>query len=438
MRWSSIVLAFACLSAATLVLAEPRTEPYLDPNFGRAGVVALRAPLPRSPGTYRPSGFAGVTDSSGRTFMLSGGEFGSVLTAYDPDGRLERTFGGAGVVALGALGDMRRLILDSAGRLIVVGAPHPAPDDANTSESTVVARVLPDGRLDPGFGSGGVYFDRVLSAHGIYSDGFGGVFVLATSRADPRLWVVFRLGADGEPDRSYGENGVAPVPRVGTAFNLGPRAVDATGRFVALDLRFETPGPPDRQRALVGLDAFGRPDAALGADGTRFLDLGEIDTGVNARLDDARSMGVDSMGRYVVLFSHSPGGSRTAGYIARLLPDGTPDANWSGAADGVRQIAVDGDDDRQNEMWTLTLDGTTVYAAGTRFTPGKANPRAGVVVRMDDETAQVWIAPSRRFPTGHVEVISARENRVLGLSETRGRLRPGRRLRSGLVRLIFD
>ena len=432
MRSRTIILTFVTCTAISTTIAAPRNPgPRLDDAFGRGGVVVLRAPSQTHPRrTFVPRSWAlvdGVADRSGRVYAIWEGEGAAtgVLAAYDAEGRLDRAFNVDGVVTLGALRAFFELALDSAGRILVLGFPRGA--DQN-SPGAVVLRVLPDSRLDPAFGFGGV---QRQTSQGFYpwdilSDGLGGVLVLATIGWNPRLWVVFRLGAEGMLDRTYGDVGVAVVPRVG-AGGLRAHTADATGRFVAVDWNDEEGDGLPPEYALVALDASGRPDSTLGERGTRVLDFGA------RRAPAVTDLEVDAAGRYVVLgVGEAP---RTAPFIARFLSDGTPDATWSGTEDGVRDILADG------ALWgtdlsSLTIDDESCYADGVRYGPHGRNWGDSVLVRVDDGTEQVWTSPTRSFRFG-LDVLSVRDGTVLALGIDRRRRRP-RRVIDKLVRMRFD
>jgi hypothetical protein len=347
-----------------------------------------------------------------------------VLAAYDAEGRLDRGFGDDGVLAFGALGTFGKVTLDSAGRIIVLGGPARASGTtAPSGVDAVIVRVLPDGRLDPSFGFGGVQRQEspTLIPKDVHSDGSGGVLVLERDPSEPRLFVVFRVTPDGVVDRSYGADGVAVLPRIGE-FDLTAYTVDATGRFVAVDsIGEEGDGMPARY-ALVGLDASGRPDSALGEQGTRDLDFGPGEHW-------ASDVEIDALGRYVIL----GGGDST--FIARYLADGTPDASWSGTADGLREILPDGNLPGTG-LSTLTIDGTTYYADGVRYGPSGRHRGDSVVVRVDDETEQVWTSRTRRFKFG-LDVLSVRDGTVLALADVINGRHPRQRITS-LARLRFD
>jgi uncharacterized delta-60 repeat protein len=445
MRSWIIILAFVACAATSQTTAAPRNSgPRLDDTFGRGGAVVLRAPSQtHTRRTFVPRSWVigdAVADRSGRVYVTWNGQGAAtnVLAAYDAEGQLDRAFGGDGVLALGVLGSFGKVALDSAGRIILLGGAASPPDPAPLSDGreAVIVAVLPDGRLDPEFGFGGVQRQGSPTKfpRDVLSDGSGGVLVLESKSSSPRQYVVFRLGPDGVLDRTYGDDGFAVVPRIGD-FVLTAHTVDATGRFVAVDSIDEEGDGLPRRYALVGLDASGRPDSTLGEQGTRVLDFGA------RRAPAVADLEVDAAGRYVVLGDDAPDGvhsSRSVPFIARFLSDGTPDSTWSGTEDGVRDFLADGAL-WGTDLWSLTIDGEIYYADGARYGPSGRNWGDTVVVRVDDDTEQVWTSPTRRFQGGggFDEVLSARDGSVLAWTCLYGQRR-SRRVVEGLVRLRFD
>lgn len=116
------------------------------------------------------------------------------------------------------------------GSVVAAGTPRYARTGVRLAR---VARILPDGRLDRGFGRRGIVsIGRSSKRHGssvnaVASDERGRVYVLANRRGRP---VVARLTRVGRPDRTFGGDGTAGPrrPRPGSY---------AVGRDLVLDRR---------------------------------------------------------------------------------------------------------------------------------------------------------------------------------------------------------
>jgi uncharacterized delta-60 repeat protein len=197
------------------------------------------------------------------------------VAAYRPDGSLDPGFGDGGIVLSNVEGGMaaEAMAIDAFGNIVVAGSG----DQARREGGPRVARLLPDGRLDPSFGGGDgmVPLPVDITVRAVRTDRLGGILI-AGSYGDgawptgDREFAVFRLGRDGTPDPAFGENGL-----------------------VGLDL---SPGGHDEANDMM-LDGFGRIVLVGGA-----------------------------------WFPKSGGRNGTSGRfaIARLLPDGQLDTSFAG------------------------------------------------------------------------------------------------------------
>ncbi len=200
---------------------------------------------------------------------------------------------------------------DAPGRIYLGGQVPP-----EAVRAAVVARLLPDGSFDPGFGVGGqVRVERSQFAAAIvvalYHDDDGTVAVVIDQypwqRWPSRAWAL-RVG-DGALDLTFGDRGVREIDDVHGCFDL---ARDGT------DYVFACTSLADRP-SLRRLDAAGR--AAAWA------------TGAPAEAADAparfavRTLARDSHGRWVVSGPVSAAFNDAHAPVAavRFLPDGSPD-----------------------------------------------------------------------------------------------------------------
>lgn len=209
---------------------------------------------------YLPDGTADTSFGSNGFFMFDDGmeedgravaitDQGSIIVAGDimeqegslprltvwkitPQGALDTTFGsGQGYVSFYSAtlrGRMYDLILDAQGRILVAGELLYLNDGYNTGD-IAVWRFLPDGTLDPAFGSGMGYvtvpvpgIETFLGqrdyAAGIALDGQGRILVAGTSYQSQTIvgtvetmdddLVLLRLNDDGSLDEPFGTNGM--------------------------------------------------------------------------------------------------------------------------------------------------------------------------------------------------------------------------------------
>lgn len=190
------------------------------------------------------------------------GDFGSarlVLWRYLPDGTLDATFGGTGIVYPSSPTDVvaaDSLAIDQLDRIVLI---------ATTSTSYVVHRFNFDGSADVSFsGTGSVTIPAgtapyPVTAIAIYPDnkilGVGGAL------GAPSRFIIYRLQETGELDSSFGGTGL-----VFTEISPGFGADRATGVLLQADSKIVVAG---RARTLPSLYY----DVAL----ARYLPSGQLD-----------------------------------------------------------------------------------------------------------------------------------------------------------------
>jgi uncharacterized delta-60 repeat protein len=129
------------------------------------------------------------------------------LVRYNADGSLDPSFGTGGVVTtdLGTRSDdVRAIVIQPDGRIVVAGT---------AGEDIAVARYMPDGKLDTGFGTGGLTITDLGSddvANGVALTS-GGEIVIAGYTLGAKVnrdFLLARYRADGSLDTAFGDHGV--------------------------------------------------------------------------------------------------------------------------------------------------------------------------------------------------------------------------------------
>jgi uncharacterized delta-60 repeat protein len=279
-------------------------------------------------------------DQFGRP-VVGGSEAGGrmLVMRLRSDGRRDPRFGRNGVTTVTlpgiAPGGVRGLDVFRDGR-IVLAATVESPDGSAPAR-IAVARLLPDGDLDPGFGDDGIAIVGPDGAHAsalaLNRDGVilvgGGVPV-----ADGETPLVLRLAPDGTPDDTFDGNG---------AWDAGATALRGWARDVlpAADgsVTFAVGAAPGGSfpSALVAvrLTAAGALDPAFGGGD------GISDAVLSAPLArDGGAMGIvrGPGGRVVLAGTVTGRGSRAEGAVVRMLPDGSLDPRFGRA--GVTRLTA--------------------------------------------------------------------------------------------------
>jgi uncharacterized delta-60 repeat protein len=263
--------------------------------------------------------------ADGKAFVLDGEE----LTRLNPDGTVDTSFGDGGstnvsynAVAAGSLG---------SGKVIVL---YEVPLGARTPNYSIGVTVLgEDGSPE-----------RPQISLGPISPGYSGKFVAEVVPApDGGALVVghsflLRLGADGAPDPSFGRQGLlTPGATIASANFLAGGEIEVAGsasigkKSGTAILRFTAAGQPDRSFGTDGVRLYDVPGtvnaASWGPDGSVVLGGREEDTGSCAEkeakdCDETPVLAsVDAAGNLVGSFGEG-GVLRLSGLTGRPGPDG--------------------------------------------------------------------------------------------------------------------
>jgi uncharacterized delta-60 repeat protein len=354
----------------------------LDPNFRNGGIVTteFNSSAPAAAGDETGAWDMAVQPNDGKIILV--GDVGSATTGYEmavarynANGVLDTAFGQNGRVTL-SFGSSEAhgygVTVQPDGKIVVVG---PTYNSATGLHEFAVARLLPNGALDPNFFSA----DDNLGP-GMVTVGFDGVDVSPTrlplraqlqgnkivlcAMSNNYVFAPARLNSDGSVDNSFGTagNGRVVIP-VGGIYGAADAVIEPSGKIVIADetgrvFRLNNDGSPDNtftNQSLdfsaywVSLDAqgniliSGRNDeetfshqdwvvARLGADGnldTTFGTGGEAQISIDSTHETATSLAVQANGKIVVI---GPVWTNPDGFLheaaARLTADGQLDTSF--------------------------------------------------------------------------------------------------------------
>ena len=270
--------------------------------------------------------------------LLAGALAGAVLVASPggalaAPGDLDPSFGTAGVATAPASGTLpatgaNDLAIDAAGRIVTVGSAY---DTATSQWVFTIHRFLPSGAIDGTFGTNGLAIVPITTG-----------------------WAINQVEGVG----------VQPDGRIVLGARVYPSADPNQGKYAVVRL---TP--------LGVLDtAF---DGGVAGDGILLLTVGPA-TGA----DVERRLAVDETGRILVSgVTVYTGPAQTRATMARLNPDGTFDATFSG--DGKFDLLMPTSDSDLKAF--ADLPGANGYALGGRTIPNVA-PTIGqpTIVRVSE------------------------------------------------------
>jgi uncharacterized delta-60 repeat protein len=266
------------LASASLQLAVARYNPdgSADGSFGTAGLAATPVGAAgagastlalQSDGRILVAGTAYAHGTTGDAFALA---------CFTPAGQLCPGFGSDGVVStqVGASGAaVQALALQSNGSILLAGT---AFSNGPTDDDFALVRYTPDGRLDRGFGSGGIITTDFGSgeagarpaldrAGGVAVQPDGRIVVGGSTRGDHQAFAIARYNADGSLDSTFGVGGKAQIPAA--APQVYAVIVQPAGDLVLAGTAGSLSGSSTAPFALARFRADGRPDLAFGSDG---------------------------------------------------------------------------------------------------------------------------------------------------------------------------
>ncbi|HEY7150916.1 MAG TPA: delta-60 repeat domain-containing protein [Solirubrobacterales bacterium] len=151
-------------------------------------------------GTHRDYGAAVAIDSGGRIVVGGGGDRFE-LARYLPDGALDPSFGSGGkvVTGFGDRGRLNSIAIDSHNRIVAAGAA--------ANGVFALARYKPNGRLDRSFSTNGKLLGPVRDESGVGSVGIDSrrrIVAVGRGRGSFKL---ARYKPSGRLDRSFGKDG---------------------------------------------------------------------------------------------------------------------------------------------------------------------------------------------------------------------------------------
>jgi uncharacterized delta-60 repeat protein len=251
------------------VVARYTADGALDPTFGSEGYVSTvigigsvaYAVAIQPDGKIIVAGGCGVADDSSKSLFA--------LARYNPDGSLDASFGTGGIVTTDVSNGTalaKGLAVQPDGKIVVVGLT----DAVSTGSTAILVRYLPNGSLDPSFGTGGKAIPSLpgfsygaARAVALQPDGrivAGGVYLNDSSQFSDI--VMFRYRPDGTPDPLFGSGGHVTVD-LGSYDYIYCLALQPDGRIVAAGA-----GGDPRGEHVIRLNTDGSRDQSFGTNGT--------------------------------------------------------------------------------------------------------------------------------------------------------------------------
>jgi uncharacterized delta-60 repeat protein len=219
-------------------------------------------------------------------------------------GDLNAGFGSGGIASLPAGTELNAITIAPDGSIVAVGA---------SGSSILVVRLSAAGAVLASWSGA----PGVANAVAVQPDG-----KVVVAGEDSAGMLVERFNVDGTPDSGFGTAGIVHAVAGGAAnaVALGPNGtIVAAGETVAPAVT----GNTYKVIALLRLSSAGAPDTSLGPGGTKIVNAGEDSV--------ANGLAVQEDGKMLIAGSQGPGEHQVVNaLVARLNPDGSPDASFAG------------------------------------------------------------------------------------------------------------
>jgi uncharacterized delta-60 repeat protein len=206
-----------------------------------------------------------VVLSSGKLVLggFSGPEGGNIQAArLNANGALDATFGAGGIatVDLGGTEFGNAMARQANGRILIAGSSDVA--------GGVVVRLRSTGVLDPEFNGGHVSIPGAVTLNAVLVQPDRKI-VVAGNTVGLAQMTVARLMPNGTPDGGFGTNGIVTIDFGTLADIVGGAVLQPDGKIVVAGY-----SQSDEDVAVVRLNANGSPDATFGSAGKVKVDFG--------------------------------------------------------------------------------------------------------------------------------------------------------------------
>lgn len=239
------------------------------------------------------------------------------LARFDSSGKLDPTFGTAGLVignfSTGKI-SLNSALLQSSGMIVTGGIVY---NDYLDSQF-VMTRFDSNGNFDNSFGTDGLVLRNFLNVKSIIAQSDEKILVAGFSIADSnRDFVLLRFNPDGSVDNGFGTNGVVTTS-IGAKDFAHDITIQSDGKIVLVGAVQNISGEYHSDFAIVRYFDDGNLDTSFGSNGIKIIDIDDM--------DEAQSVKMQSDDKIVFSgWSSSISGQTTSFQVIRLFPNGDID-----------------------------------------------------------------------------------------------------------------
>lgn len=304
---------------------------------------------------------------------VTDGSFASIaVQRLMPDGTPDPGFGTGGIVYTNSPDGQYfayAVGMQSNGNIVVAGLAY----DINFDGNVLLLRYLPDGTPDVSFGAGGAISTDLGGGPGFQAAWAMRIMdddrIVIVGDENANGAVCARFTPDGDPDATFGNNGVSPI---GLASSTG-LCLDLYDDDSVIAGGYYVPGASDWM--IARFDAAGVLDPSFGAGGVLTTSIGNGDT------EFLRSISVMDDGRIAACGSQSYAGLDDEPIVALFSADGTPDADFGSAGIVVLPFV----DPFYGQARAIATPEGKLLVAGFRAQPGTPTDNDFFLYRLLDD-----------------------------------------------------
>ena len=282
---------------------------------------------------------AGSTCSGVGTFGCTG--FSFAVVRYNPDGSLDTSFNGTGIVSTPAGNSdsgASDLAIQADGKIVVAGISGNFHAGGSGNGNFAIVRYNPDGSLDTSFNSSGKVITQVGYARSVAIQADGKIVAAgSTGNLLDSYFVTVRYNPDGSLDTSLNGTGIVITSVGGSGSGAADLAIQTDGKIVVAGDSLAAAG--NWRTADFAILRY-NPDGSLD---TSFGGTGKILIPDSDSVDYARSVAIQPNGKIIVAGDSSNIGSDftvegSDFALVRLNPNGSLDTSFNGTGTVITSV----------------------------------------------------------------------------------------------------
>jgi uncharacterized delta-60 repeat protein len=320
----------------------------LDTSLGGTGIVIN----PVGHGFYSVA-----IQPDGKIVVVSSVAIGTfAVVRYNPNGSLDTSFNGSGIVLTPVDSDgggPSSVAIQTDGKIVVAGS--------NGDNSFAILRYNPNGSLDTTFNGSGLVITPDGNAYSVAIQADGKIIAAGESRGvvSQRGFTLVRYNSDGSLDTSLNGTGIVITPVGDAGSGASDLAIQPDGKIVVVGLGLAAHGSFFFAHfAVARYNPDGSLDTSFGGTGKILIPIGDSVS------DYASSVAIQPNGKIVV--GGIRNSSLTSEFaVGRLNPNGSVDTSFHGTGIVTTSVGGEANNYDEGSSIAIQADGKIVVAGDT-------------------------------------------------------------------------